>query len=107
TLFRSKASIDEIKPRIETVINPHVKKIKDHQNEHFRSADLTPEQQEEKEKEAKDEAKDENEKMKEQDEEIKDKALSLAEDAPKYADLETIIEKIELRSEEHTSEIQS
>lgn len=94
-----KASIDEIKPRIETVINPHVKKIKDHQNEHFRSADLTPEQQEEKEKEAKDEAKDENEKMKEQDEEIKDKALSLAEDAPKYADLATSIEKIELHTE--------
>ena len=94
-----KSSIEKIKPRIETVKDPHIKKIKDHQNEYFRSADLTPDQQEEKEKEAKDEAKEENEKMKDQNEEIKDKALSLAEDAPKYAELALSIEKIELHTE--------
>src|SRR5690625_3250642 len=94
-----KTSIDQIKPRMEEVKDPHIKKIKDHQNEYFRSADLTPEQQEEKEKEAKDEAKEENEKMKDQNEEIKDKALSLAEDGPKYAELALSIEKIELHTD--------
>src|SRR5690625_1638201 len=94
-----KTSIEEIKPRIEKVKDPHIKKIKDHQNEYFRSADLTPEQQEEKEDEAKEEAKEENEKLKEQNDEIIDKGLSLAEDAPKYADLALSLEKIELHTE--------
>ncbi len=94
-----KKAIEEIKPRIEKVKDPYLKKIKDHQNEHFRSSNLTSEQQEELEKEAEDEAKDKNKEMKDQYKEIEDKALSLAEDAPKYAELLLSLEKLELHAE--------